>query len=98
MITLIKNHQKLMQKKDLPVNSSMAQYLTFVASTGWEEQNVEIRYENENIWLTQKMMAELYDVSVSAINQHIKTLMSDGEIENSTIKKYLIIQNNFKIH
>lgn len=43
-------------------------------------------------------MAELYDVSVSAINQHIKTLMSDGEIENSTIKKYLIIQNNFKIH
>lgn len=51
-----------------------------------------MRYEDENIWLTQKMMAELYGVSISAINQHIKTLLQDNEIDEATIKKYLIVQ------
>ena len=58
---------------------------------GDSEQSVEMRYEDENIWLTQKMMAELYDVSVSAINQHIKKIFDDGELsKDSVIKKYLI--------
>ncbi len=74
------------------ITSSTAQYLTFIASTGWEEQSVEMRYENENIWLTQKMIAELYGVSVSAVNQHIKNLINDNEIDQATIKKYLIVQ------
>ncbi|MBQ5990557.1 MAG: virulence RhuM family protein [Oscillospiraceae bacterium] len=53
-----------------------------------------MRYEDENIWLTQKMMAALYDVSVAAINQHIKRIYEDSELEaESTIKKYLIVQN-----
>ena len=51
-----------------------------------------MRYENENIWLTQKMIAELYGVSVSAVNQHIKNLINDNEIDQATIKKYLIVQ------
>jgi len=52
---------------------------------------VEMRYEDENIWLTQKMMAVLYDVSISAINQHLKRIFSDNELEEiSVIKKYLI--------
>lgn len=52
-----------------------------------------MRYEDENIWLTQKMMATLYDVSVAAINQHIKKVYDDSELEpDSTIKKYLIVQ------
>jgi len=50
-----------------------------------------MRYENENVWLTQKMMAKLYDVSVPAINQHLKTLFEDNELqEDSVIKHYLI--------
>ena len=50
-----------------------------------------MRYEDENIWLTQKMMAALYDVSVPAINQHLKRIFDDSElVENSVIKKYLI--------
>ena len=53
-----------------------------------------MRYENENIWLTQKMMAELYDVSVSAINQHIKRIYDDNEQDpEATIKNFLIVQN-----
>lgn len=61
---------------------------------GGSEQSVEMRYEDENVWLTQKMMAELYGVSVPAINQHIKNILEDGELtEEATIKKYLIVQN-----
>lgn len=84
---------KSKHKKDITIRSSAAEYLTFIASTGDNEQSVEMRYEDENIWLTQKMMAELYDVSVSAINQHIKKIYDDGELtQESTIKNYLIVQ------
>lgn len=75
------------------VRSSAAEYLTFVASGGNAEASVEMRYEDENIWLTQKMMAALYDVSVPAINQHLKRIFSDNELEPAaTVKKYLIVQ------
>lgn len=82
-----------MKKKDnnAIVRSSAAEYLTYVAATGDDANSIEMRYEDENIWLTQKMMAELYEVSVPAINQHLKTIFSDGELqENSVIKNYLI--------
>ena len=85
-----------MKKKDnLPtIRSSAAEYLTFIAATGDNEQSFEMRYEDENIWLTQKMMATLYDVTVAAINQHLKKIFDDGELERpATIKKYLIVQN-----
>lgn len=78
------------------IRSSAAEYLVFVSATGNTEQSIEMRYENENIWLTQKMMAELYDVSVPAINQHLDTLIKTGEIDRSTIKQYLIVQNEGK--
>jgi hypothetical protein len=75
------------------VRSSAAEYLTFVAACGQSESGVEMRYEDENIWLTQKMMATLYDVSVSAINQHLKRIFSDNELERgATVKQYLIVQ------
>jgi len=72
------------------VRSSAAEYLTFVAATGSAEASVEMRYEDENIWLTQKMMGTLYDVSVSAINQHLKRIFADNELEEeAVIKQYL---------
>ncbi len=75
------------------IRSSAAEYLTFIATTGDSENSFEMRYENENIWLTQKMMAELYSVSVPAINQHMKNIFADAELEKkATIKKYLIVQ------
>ena len=78
-------------EKELALHSSAAEYLTFVAATGESDVSFEMRYENENIWLTQKMMATLYDVSVAAINQHLKKVFEDGELrEESVIKKYLI--------
>lgn len=80
-------------KKNLPIRSSAAEYLTFVAATGDNEQSVEMRYENENIWLTQKMMAALYDVDVRTINEHICKIYSDSELEEkATIRNFRIVQ------
>jgi hypothetical protein len=73
--------------------SSAAEYLVFVAAGGGSDTSVEMRYEDENVWLTQKMMATLYDVSVPAINQHLKRVFSDNELQReATVKQYLIVQ------
>lgn len=54
---------------------------------------MEMRYEDENIWLTQKMMAQLYDVSLSTINEHIQKIYGDNELtETATIRKFRIVQ------
>ena len=82
------------KKNEITVRSSAAEYLTFVAATGANEQSVEMRYEDENIWLTQRMMSVLYDVSVQNIGQHIKKIFADSELNReATIKKYFIVQN-----
>lgn len=78
--------------KSVTIRSSAAEYLSFVLATGTGEKDIEIRYENENLWMTQKMMAELYGVSVPAINQHLERLAKDGELDVATIKQYLIVQ------
>jgi hypothetical protein len=84
--------KKLIPKADI-TRSSAAEYLTFVAATGDQTEAIEVRYHDENIWLTQRMMAELYGVSVPAINQHSRRLIDDGELEPAaSIKKYLIVQ------
>lgn len=84
-------------KREITIHSSAAEYLTYVASTGSNSDSFEMRYEDENIWLTQKMMATLYDVSVSAINQHLKRIFEDNElVEESVIKKYLITASDGK--
>lgn len=72
------------------IRSSAAEYLTFIAATGGGSTSVEMRYEDENLWLTQKMMATLYDVSVPAISQHLKRVFDDNElVEAAVVKQYL---------
>ena len=68
---------KNLKRKELALRSSAAEYLTFVASTGDSDESFEMRYEDENIWLTQKMMAALYDVDIRTINEHIKKIYDD---------------------
>ena len=81
------------KKKEITIRSGAAEYLSYVASIGDQPLSVELRYEDENIWLTQKLMAELYGVTVSDINQHLKTIYDDGELTRvSTVKKFLIVQ------
>uniref|UniRef100_UPI004026CF62 virulence RhuM family protein n=1 Tax=Faecousia sp. TaxID=2952921 RepID=UPI004026CF62 len=81
------------KKGEITIRSSAAEYLTYVASVGDQQDSIEMRYEDENIWLTQKMMATLYDVDVRTINEHIKKIYSDSELEkDSTIRNFRIVQ------
>ena len=81
------------KKDEVTIRSSAAEYLTYVASVGDQQDSVELRYEDENIWLTQKMMATLYDVDVRTINEHIKKIYLDSELdEDATIRKFRIVQ------
>ena len=80
-------------KSEMVLRSSAAEYLTFVASTGDNQDSVEMRYEDENIWLTQKMMATLYDVDVRTVNEHLARIFNDKELEpESTIRNFRIVQ------
>lgn len=65
---------------EVTIHSSAAEYLTYVAATGEAPESFEMRYENENIWLTQRMMAELYGVDVRTVNDHLKKVYADGEL------------------
>ena len=81
------------KKNEISIRSSAAEYLTYVASVGEQEDSIEMRYEDENIWLTQKMMATLYDVALPTINEHIKKIYADSELEEeATIRKFRIVQ------
>ena len=84
-----------MSKKEnqISIRSSAAEYLTFVAATGDNPQSIEIRYEDENIWLTQKIMATLYNVEIPTIAEHLRHIFEDGELtREATIRKFLIVQ------
>ena len=79
------------KKDEITIRSSTAEYLTYIASVGDQQDSIEMRYEDENIWLTQKMMATLYDVDVRTINYHVKKIFSDSELqEDSVIRKFRI--------
>ena len=81
------------EKDEITIRSSAAEYLTYVASVGDQQDSIEMRYEDENIWLTQKMMVTLYDVDVRTINEYIKKIYSDSELEeDSTIRNFRIVQ------
>ena len=68
-----------------------------MAATGDSEESVEMRYEDENIWMTQKMMAVLYDVDVQTINYHIKKIFKDSELQpDSVIRKFRITADDGK--
>lgn len=80
-------------KNEITIRSSAAEYLTYVAAIGDQPDSIEMRYEDENIWLTQKMMATLYDVALPTINEHIKKIYADSELtEEATIRKFRIVQ------
>lgn len=62
----------------------------FVAEDG--KTKISVRFENETVWLSQKAIAELYQVSVPTVNEHIMGILSDGECSDSTIRSFRIVQ------
>ena len=84
------------QNKQL-IRSSAVEYLSFIASTG--QSGVEAIYADENIWLTQKLMAALYDVETHTINYHLKKIFADSELsEDSVIRNFRITATDGKTY
>lgn len=80
-----------------PQKSSAAQFLTYVASVGNVDERYEIRYEDENIWMSQKMLAQVYGVEVPNIAYHLRKIFADAELDkNSVIKEILITADDGK--
>ena len=87
------------KNSEITIRSSAAEYLTYVASIGDETQNIEVRYEDENIWLTQKMLGILFDVESHTINYHIKKIFSYNELsKDSVIRKFRITADDGKTY
>ena len=81
--------------KDLAIRNSTAEFLIFTSQAG--EESIEVKFENETVWLTQKMLAKLFDVSISTINEHLKNIFKSGELnENSVIRNFLITASDGK--
>ena len=90
---------RIMDKKNsdnkLTIRNSTAEFLIFTQQAGGN--GIEARYEDGTIWLTQKLMAELFDVTTSAINQHLQNIFESQELDrNSVIKKLLITASDGK--
>ena len=85
--------KKSARSHEITLRSSAAEYLTFVSAIGDQPESVELRYQDENIWLTQRLMAELYGVDVRTISEHIQKIYADHELEEeATIRNFRIVQ------
>ncbi len=81
-----------MKENHVTKNNKIAQFLMFGNEAGMPK--IEVRIEGETIWLTQKLIAELFDVSIPTIHEHLKNIYSSQELsELATIRKFLIVQN-----
>lgn len=86
---------KRKQDSSVSIRSSAAEYLTFIAATG--ESGVEVVYAEENIWMSQKMMGQLYHVETHTINYHLKKIFADNELhEVSVVRKFRITGSDGK--
>ena len=74
-----------------PQKSSAAQFITYIASTGAGGEKYEIRYEDENIWMSQKMLAAVYGVEVPNIAYHLRKLFADAELDKDSVIKEILI-------
>jgi hypothetical protein len=92
---MAKDNSKFTINNSPLIRSSAAEYLTFIAATG--EGGVDVVYADENIWLSQKMMAELYSVNVRTVNDHLQKIFEDNELEkDSVIRKFRITATDGK--
>ena len=81
-----------MNGKNLYIRSSSAEFLIFEQQK--REKGIEVRFEDGDLWLTQKALGELYNTSKQDISYHIKNIYNDLELnQNSTVKEFLTVQN-----
>lgn len=83
------------KQKNLTIRNSTAEFLIFTSQDG--KNSIEARFEDETIWLTQKLMGELFEVGTNTINYHLKEIFKSGEIEeNAVIRKFRITADDGK--
>lgn len=69
------------------IRNSTAEFLMFTSQAG--ENSIEVRVEDETVWLTQKMLAQLFDVNVRTISEHLQTIFASEELqENSVVRNF----------
>jgi hypothetical protein len=84
-----------MKTKNLTIRNSTAEFLIFTTTNG--QDTIEVKVEDETVWLTQKLIAKLFDVSVATINEHLKNIFKTNELEeNSVIRKFRITASDGK--
>ena len=77
--------------KDLMVRSSVQEFITFKVQE--QDKGIQVRYENENLWMTQKSIAELFDCSSDNISLHLKNIFEENELDkSSTTEKFSVVQ------
>jgi hypothetical protein len=82
---------KKKSQKQLTIRNSTAEFLIFTQQA--EKDGIEVRYENETIWLTQKLMAELFGTSTDNISLHLKNIYTEGELlEEATVEDFSVVQ------
>jgi hypothetical protein len=80
-----------LESKKLIIRNSTAEFLMFTSDS--KESGIEVRFENENLWLTQKLIAELFEVRIPTINEHLKVIYQSNELnKEATIRNFLIVQ------
>ncbi len=80
-----------MERKKLQIRNSTVEFLIFTTQAG--ENTIEVRVEDETVWLTQKLMAVLFEVDVRTINEHLGNIYENGEQHReATIRKFRIVQ------
>ncbi|MHA1910934.1 MAG: hypothetical protein ACTSYA_04475 [Candidatus Kariarchaeaceae archaeon] len=81
--------------KQLTIRNSTAEFLIFTSQSG--EDSIDVRVQDETVWLTQKLIAKLFDVKVPTINEHLKNIFNSNELnEESVIRKFRITANDGK--
>ena len=81
--------------KKLQIRNSTAEFLIFTTSNG--QDTIEVKVEDETVWLTQKLIAKLFDVHVATINEHLKNIFKTHELEeDAVIRKFLITASDGK--
>jgi len=94
-ITATTNFEAAMNDKRLTIRNSTAEFLIFTRQAG--EDGIEVRYQDESVWLTQKLMAALFGVSIPTVNQHLKNIFANNELQaDSVIRNFLITATDGK--
>lgn len=81
----IKGESKMTASKDLAIRNSTAEFLIFTAQAG--EDSIEVKYADETVWLSQKMIAKLFDKGRSTITEHLREIFNSGELDEKSVSR-----------